>query len=164
MLNLKNSRNGYAWGYLDKSEGILFANMAILVDFVEKEKAFDCHVDWRSAAECNANGENENDPSSDANRDAHAAAKKEILEIYNWWVKGRKEEHDALDKMSDDAYQHTSFKLEPSKDHPKMFDMVTANRPSSDVVEDLWNRESALEEKDKEMMIRLIKVSGFMWT
>ena len=51
MLDIRDKRNGYAWGWMDRSEGILFANMAILVSFIEDEKAFDCHVDWRSAAE-----------------------------------------------------------------------------------------------------------------
>ena len=164
ILNLKCKRNGYAWGWLDRSEGILFANMAILVDFVEKEKAFDCYVDWRSAEEVRASGEMENDPSGDANRDGHAAAKKEMLEIYNWWTKGRKEEHDALEAESDSAYQNTSFKFEPSKTHKDMFEMVTENSPSLEVSRNLWDREAALEDKDKEMMIRLIKISGYMWT
>jgi hypothetical protein len=116
-------------------------------------------VDWRSAEEAGAD-----DSWADANRNGHALAKKEILEIYNWWKTGRKEEHDALEKMSDDAYQNTSFKFEPSTTHEGMFEMVTANSPSREVADDLWNKEQALEDKDTEMMIRLIKVRGYMWT
>ena len=113
LIDLRSSRNGYAWGWLDASEGILFANMAILVRFIEKEKPFNGHVDWRSAEEVRVAGETENDPGGDACRDGHAAAKKEMLEIYNWWVKGRKEEHDAFDKTYDEAYKDDKFEFEP---------------------------------------------------
>jgi hypothetical protein len=164
MLNLKNKKNGYSWGWLDRSEGILFANMAILVDFVEKEMAFEGHVDWRSAAEVKESGETENDPWGDANRDAHALAKKEMIEIYDWWTKGRKEEHDAWDRAYDDVYTGTTTRFEPSKTFPGNFDMVTEKSPGREAVEALWKRDEALENKDEEMIIRLVKVSGYMWT
>ena len=164
LIDIRCKRNGYSWGWIDKSEAILFANMAILVDFIEKEKAFESHVDWRSAAEVGGERGTENDPSGNECRGGHAKAKKEILEIYNWWVKGRKEEYDALEAAHDEAYKDMTTDWKPCKDSPKFLEMVTTNPPSKEVVEALWKQETALEDRDKEMMIRLIKVSGYMWT
>ena len=114
MLDIRNRRNGYAWGWIDRREGVLFAIMAILTDFIEKEKAFDCHVEWRSAAEMAAAGE-KTDDSGNANRDAHAAAKKEMLEIYRWWTHDRKIEHDRYDDLLSRAFSHP-FEFERMED------------------------------------------------
>ena len=53
-------------GWRDADSLLLHACFQILIDFVEKEQAFECHVDW------------DNDRK-------HSLAKKEILELYNWW-------------------------------------------------------------------------------
>jgi len=50
----------------DADSLMLHACFQILVDFVEKEEAFECHVDWD-------------------NDQKHILAKKEILELYKWW-------------------------------------------------------------------------------
>jgi hypothetical protein len=137
--------------------------MAILVDFIEKEKAFEGHVDWRSAEEVRSAGETENDPGGDASRNAHSVAKKEILEIYKWWKTGRKEEHDALEAAYDRAHENTTHKFVPCK--PEGYSkMVITNSPSKEAVEGLWRQKEALEQKDEDMMIRLVKVRGYMWT
>lgn len=53
-------------GWRDADSLLLHACFQILVDFVEAEKAFECHVEW---------GDDEK----------HRLAKKEILELYSWW-------------------------------------------------------------------------------
>lgn len=53
-------------GWKDADSLLLHACFQILVDFVEKERAFDSHVDW------------DNDQKL-------TLAKQEILELYNWW-------------------------------------------------------------------------------
>jgi hypothetical protein len=138
--------------------------MAILVDFVEKEKAFEGFVDWRSAEEVRAAGETENDPGGDASRNAHSVAKKEMLDIYSWWKKGRKEEHDALDKRYDEAHKDDKFEFEPIengffrlKDRPVTPEQIKTRKQ-------IWRDEEALETKDEEMMIRLVKIRGYLWT
>jgi hypothetical protein len=163
MLDLRSSQNGYSWGWLDRSEAILFANMAILIDFIEKEKAFEGFVDWRSAEEMKAAGE-EVDAYSEPCYNNHAEAKKEMLAIYNWWKKGRKEEHDALEKRYEEAYKDDKFEFEPIengmfklKDRPVTPEQIKARKQ-------IWKDEESLEAKDDEMMIRLVKVRGYMWT
>lgn len=64
----------------------------------------------------------------------HAAAGKEIKALYVWWTKGRKKAVDALDKLSE-------------KNYPKYVKQV-----------------DRLEEKDDEMLLRLMKVRKFLWT
>ena len=160
MLDIRDKRNGYAWGWMDRSEGILVANMAILVGFIEEERAFDCHVDWRSAAEMGMSS----DDGGSANRDAHAAAKKEMLEIYQWWTHDRKIAHDRYDDLLSRAYAHPFVfeKMENGmlrlKEEPPLTEEEKALRAQC------WPMEEALEAKDEEMMIRLIKIRGYMWT
>jgi hypothetical protein len=153
LLDIRNKRNGYAWGWLDRSEAILFANMALLVQFVEKESGLNCHVDWRSAEEAKTDNRDV-DSWEKENGDAHANAAKEMREIYAWWTKGRKEEHDALEELEDRAFDYkTSF----NKRADGLFSMETNQTPEQEV-------EDSLSKKDEEMVIRLIKVSGYMWT
>ena len=88
MLDIRNRRNGYEWGWMDRSEGILFANMAMLVDFIEKERAFEV-INWDSD-------------------DGHREAARELREIYEWWTQGRKIEHDEHERLADVAYKTSS--------------------------------------------------------
>ncbi len=76
MLNLKSPNNGYAWGYCDPVNRLMYAMFAVLVDFVEKEDPLGT-IDW------------------DDDKDS-AHARDEFMELYNWWKSGRKTEHDAL--------------------------------------------------------------------
>ena len=163
MLDMRSKVNGYAWGWWDRSDLILFANMALLRDFIEKEKAFDCHVDWSSAAEALAARGEENDDGCGASRDAHAAAKKEMLTIYEWWTKGRSEEHKKEDELLEAAYPNPfEFEPIPGSSMLRLKDDETPElRKLRDQCRDM---ETLLEEKDEEMLIRLIKVRGYMWT
>ena len=163
MLDMRSKVNGYAWGYSDRSELILFANMALLRDFIEKEKAFDCHIDWSSAAEALEARGKENDDGCGASRDAHAAAKKEMLTIYDWWTKGRAEEHKKEDELLEAAYPNPmEFESIPGS---SMFKLKDDETPELRKLRDQCHiMEEELEKKDEEMMIRLIKVRGYMWT
>lgn len=84
MLDMRNARNGYAWGYKDRSELIMFAAFAILVEFVEKE--YPGVVDWEQDDEIRA-------------------ARDEFMALYTWWTKGRREENDALYRETEDVQQ-----------------------------------------------------------
>ena len=163
MLDMRSKVNGYEWGWHDRSELILFANMALLRDFIEKEKAFDCHIDWSSAAEALEARGKENDDGCGASRDAHAAAKKEMLTIYDWWTKGRAEELKKEDELLEAAYPNPmEFESIPGS---SMFKLKDDETPELRKLRDQCHiMEEELEKKDEEMMIRLIKVRGYMWT
>lgn len=131
MIDIRNRRNGYAWGWLDRSEGLLFVNMAMLVEFVEKEHPFEM-IDW------------------DAD-EPHLEAAKELREIYEWWTIKRKIEHDEHEQRFDVAYEDCpSLPYEPTPEQQK-------------VHETLQVEEDKLDQKDTDMLIRLIKVRGSMW-
>ena len=144
MLDMRSTENGYTWGWYDRSELILFANMALLRDFIEKEKAFDSYVDWDSDEQ-------------------HKTARLEMLTIYDWWMKGRPAEHKKEDELLEAAYPNPfDFEPVPGSNLLRLKNDETPElRKLRDQCRDM---ETLLEEKDEEMMIRLIKVRGYMWT
>jgi hypothetical protein len=144
MLDMRSKVNGYAWGWWDRSDLILFANMALLRDFIEEEKAFECHVNWDS-------------------EEGHITAKKEMLTIYEWWTKGRAEEHKKGDELLEAAYPNPMvFEPIPGSN---MLSLKNDETPELRKLRDQCNdMETLLEEKDEEMLIRLVKVRGYMWT
>jgi hypothetical protein len=158
MVDCRNPRNGYNWGWKDRSELFLFANIAILNDFVEKESGLDCHIDWRAPEEVD-------DPDMDnwekENRKAHAHAAKEMKEIYRWWNHDRKLEHDAYDKALDEAYKDRPLKFGELKNGLYEMEM---NSPPKEVSKALWKMEESLDNKDNEMLDRLLKIRHYMWT
>ena len=90
----------------DKDMVILHACFQILTDCIEKEQLFTGHIDW-------------------TNDELHINAKKEILELYEWWNERVKKEQD-------------------------------------DEIDPIWTEKQ--HEQDTEMLIRLIKIRGFLWT
>jgi len=105
----------------------------------------------------------DSDDGCGASRDAHAAAKKEMLAIYNWWTKGRAEEHKKEDELLEAAYPSPMvFEPIPGSGMARLKNDET---PELRIIRDQCRvMEDALEAKDEEMLIRLIKVRGYMWT
>jgi hypothetical protein len=93
-------------GWSDKDMVILHACFQILTDCIEKEQLFTGHIDW-------------------ANDELHINAKKEILELYEWWKERVQKEQD-------------------------------------DEIDPIWTEKQHYQ--DTEMLIRLIKIRGFLWT
>lgn len=84
----------------DNDHVMLHACFALLVDFVENERAFDCHVEWEFNEESQK-------------------AKNEILELYNWWKKRiEKSEYgddDYYDENSDNFAMKNRVWADPNK-------------------------------------------------
>ena len=146
MVDCRSKQNEYEWGYKDLSELILFANMNILKAFVEIEAD---SIAWDS------------DP-------AHATARGEMEIIYQWWMKGRREAHDAYDALMTKAYGFADCTVfEPCEDNPLLATLRFTRRGDPLWEEDCENchkAEEVLEKKDEEMMIRLIKIRGYLWS
>lgn len=81
LIDMRNTRNGYKWGWIDRNRAVMFAAFAVLVDFVEKE--YPGCVDWEYDED-------------------HRKNRNEFMTLYTWWTKERKEEHDAIDKLLPD--------------------------------------------------------------
>lgn len=145
LIDCRCPHNGYSWGWFDRSEIILFANMAILKEFVEKESY---QINW------------DGDPE-------HAAVKKEMDAILDWWNRGRKEEHDAYDALLTKAYGFENCMIfEPTEDpHLARMKFTREGNPEWEAdCQKCQEAEEALGKKDEEMMIRLIKIRGCMWS
>jgi hypothetical protein len=86
-----------------------------------------------------------------------------MLTIYEWWTKGRAEEHKKADELLEVAYP-SPIVFEPIPGSG-MLQLKNDETPELRIIRDQCRvMEDALEEKDEEMMIRLIKVRGYMWT
>lgn len=148
LVDCRYPRNGYSWGWIDRSELILFANMAILKDYVEKESH---QIAWDS----------EDWPIGQV-------IYKEMMEILHWWEHDRKLEHDAYDELLTKAYGFEDCTVfEPCEDNPHLHRMVFTRRGDPEWEEDCrkcHEAEEALDKKDEEMLIRLIKIRGYLWS
>jgi len=143
IIDCRSPHNGYSWGWFDRSSLILFANMAILVEYVEKEAD---QIDWTS------------DPS-------HSEARSEMEIIYQWWLKGRKIEHDDYEALLTKAYGFDRCTVfEPCEDDPSIRGRHFVLQSWEEDCRRCDEAEEALEKKDEEMMIRLIKIRGHLWS
>lgn len=119
---------------------MLYANMELLVDYIEKEKAFEV-IEWNSD-------------------EYHQNAKKEMEEIYKWWknYKNRQKEFDtALDVWYKATYKDSFVDI-----------IKDLNKPRTEYSKDLFDKlnqmEEQLDKEEQEMLIRLIKIRKFLWT
>ena len=125
--------------WFDTDHKMLYAMMALLLDYIEKEKPFEI-INWESD-------------------DFHKHAKKEMLEIKDWWdnyENRQKEIEKALQKWSD---LRTGGKedLLSNINKPE----TEESQKQNDLLHEL---EDKLENEETEMMIRLIKIRKFLWT
>jgi hypothetical protein len=139
LVDCRCSQNGYAWGWLDRSELLLFAAMAILKGYVDKESH---QIDWDSD-------------------DWPRHLWKEMSEILEWWERGRKVEHDAYDALLTKVYGDDCLAYDKSRGYV----LVKEGQPEWE--EDrrrCHEMEAALERTDEEMLIRLVKIRGCLWS
>lgn len=127
----------YTWGWIDRDQAMFLACFKLLVDFCEGElvHARTSYLD------------------DDAWADAHG----ELLFLYDWWKRGRAEEHAECMRLFE-AVPRTEW-----KDLPNGYSELLPNRDP--VAQAAWLKcEHALDEKDEAMFQRLIKARHFMWT
>jgi hypothetical protein len=98
----------------------------------------------------------------------HQEAYKEMSEILEWWNATRKQEHDAYDALLTKYYGGDDITVfEPCKDNPGFSRLVflkDGDPEWKDGCKKCQEMEDALEQKDEDMLIRLIKVRGNMWS
>ena len=76
LLDMRSPKNGYRYGYMDRSDIMLFANFKLLVEYVELEDALN-FIDW--------DPDDDDFPSKEwVDETRHAG--KEIRELYKWWT------------------------------------------------------------------------------
>jgi hypothetical protein len=115
------------------------ALFACLVDFVEKEKGFDCHVDW------------------DHNHEVRAVRAK-AMELYDWWTRGQYSEEAFLDLITKDTPSPMEFVDIPGSD---CSEMVLSEHPRWTVWTDYHHRYDAKRDR---MFMLLASIRKYLWT
>lgn len=87
MLDIRNPE--YDWGWVDRSEVVLYAPFAALTEFMELEEPWKT-INWQSD-------------------DAHSEAWFEINALYEWWTEGRWADKDRLEKLYEEGYKNRSL-------------------------------------------------------
>ena len=102
IIDMRYPKNGYKWGWIDRSEAVMFAAFATLVDFVENE--YPGLVDWSY----------------------HQAEHDEFMALYRWWTKERAEEHAAYERFSDEVLHGWPDRQPKPDDRARMNEMSEA--------------------------------------
>jgi len=150
MLDIRSEMHGYNGGYSDPCEQVLYANFAILKNFIEKEKPFDFYdLEIREAKVV----------SKETGKPTEEEYYQEIWDLYVWWTVGRKREQIAIDLVSRKV--NYSF-VETANEDPhygKLYE-IKWEGPK----DELRQMEREFEIKEDEMLMRLMKVRRHLWT
>jgi hypothetical protein len=151
LLDLRDKHFPYTKGWMDVSEKVLLANFALLKEFVEKEEPFRFHFRKDGQIPARKKGQDVGE---------YAALKRqrktglEIWQLYCWWTKTRKVEHAVLKKLLMTVYRG-------SKKSKKQLSPLLGKHSKWKTY---WRMEERLEDKDQEMLHRLIEVRECLWT
>jgi hypothetical protein len=175
-------RTGLPRTYHDGDTRMLHGMFAILVDFVEIEKAhmqyvFSENTDprpWYARRPFRFLGHRNpqagldylaweislDDPNlgNDSNPD-QARAAREILELYTWWKHQRPQRPDAHDASGWTAYYQEHYEnkqRDPLDEHP--------SEQSGQLLQRLHEIEQAYDQQDQDQLVRLVKVRKHLWT
>lgn len=137
-----------AAGYHDCDEILIHSMFEVLCRFVEDED-IDGIVDWNS------------DPD-------HIFARTEIQVLYAWWR--NRQSRDSLDPLRQLGVVHPQWTFTPCKDSADFSEVHIEH--GSDLERQKWEEacrasrlwEAQCRETDEEMMIRLVKIRGYLWT
>jgi len=159
-------------GYADLTEKLLHVNFNMLKDFIEKEKGrmWQYHegsskddkqpgvryLVWEMGLELDDGWYGSKEQAKNA---------REQYELYDWWTNIRPTrvdpmdtpEHEAYWKLRDEIYGKECFFC-ADKDTPELKELQKASYALSDCLEKKYT------EEDEEMLIRLIKIRGSLWT
>lgn len=137
VLNLKGE-DGQKPGYMDADRVLLLANFKVLRDFVEKE---DPQVGLRTIEDYRYPAMT---PEEEAVLETHQLAPaREIRALYDWWTKERPQAH---------------------KDLAEFIEVNLVPQAKRGAANEWVARETALYEKDTEMIVRLAKIRDWLWT
>jgi hypothetical protein len=150
MLDLRNPGPGidYTHGWLDRDTVILYAAFTCLCQFVEREEPVD-PATWNT--------------DDDIDWSEHKKHHDEVMALYDWWMRGRLEDIAAESKAFDVFLLSKKTKAAL---RANTVDLVCrAGSEGDDDEFKVWNdTRQLIEDREQEMLIRLIKVRRYMWT
>ena len=132
----------YRWGWHDADSRMLHGMMRLLKEFVDDEKGLE-HCDW------------------DAN-EGDAKIRDEIVTIRNWWI----DYPDRLRQIELATHRWHEAKFGDTEDFDEHIKII--NSPDSEEVKKLFkvhvDMEKELEAEETDMLTRLVKIRGYLWT
>jgi len=135
----------------------------VLADFVEKEEALNCHVDWGFDVGVGHVDEHGYSPHSINVDGVEKLVGQEIKDIYDWWVKNDY----SLPYESESIYnEYTAFcDIHRTGNWiDGLWDTPESREKSYELLKEHGKREDQLLEETKEMMRRLVNIYPFLWT
>lgn len=139
--------------YYDKDHKMLYGMMNLLVDYVEIEEPYKYDSDEIDKDETN--------PYMIEMYNNHNATKREILSIYNWWKNydnRLKEINDLTNQWSDEV------SIEKKQVPDITYYSYSLNDKDKSLLDKIMKLEEQLDKEEEEMLIRLVKVRGTLWT
>lgn len=138
-------RTGLRPGWWDTDTRMLYGMMALLAEFVEKEKPEDT-IDW--------------DYDSD-----HAKTRDEFTTIYKWWKEYPMRQEEISDLLS--KWHDCKFGKEGIGKYSGDW-VAKLNEPDTEEARKLFSDLSIAEEKlendEQDMLTRLVKIRRYLWT
>lgn len=145
IVDCRSLENNFRGGWLDRSELLMYAMFAVLVDFMEKE--YPGLVGWRY--------------DEDIRR-----VDDELHVLYDWWKNGRKKELAEIDELLERREGEPEMQmLFVPTENPQLLEMkVVKTQEQLDRSKEWMRRTEEFYAKEEDMMNRLIKIRKHMWT
>jgi len=150
LLDMRSKMHDYIGGYVDPSEQVLYANFAILKTFVEREKVF------QFLGLQIVNGKV---TGRDIGDDPDIPYYQEIYDLYEWWTCTRNKESLALSELSSRVTYSMVETADKDPTYGKLY-QVEWKGPHKEHTD----AQQAFDDRDDEMLLRLIKVRRQLWT
>lgn len=155
--------NNYRWDKKarEKFKPSFFKRIAGLRSWRSREAGLD-YLNWAMSLKLDDQWISKDDPDY-GKPTRQAIASKEIYDLYIWWTETRANRPDAMDASGWSEY------CEKSRQHGGFLDRTDKlpddlKKLKTESFEKLDQIERTYEEEDEEMLIRLIKVRGHLWT
>lgn len=144
ILDLRDAEpenpHGYRWGWIDRCQGIVLANFLVLREFVKQEKPWDC-------SKAIARAEEEGDPNGELPCLRHQQKSyEECMALYRWWTADRFAEYELFEAAEEAARE--AYDRDDSEEQRDLY----------------WLAATAQDDREGEMLRRLIDLRGYLWT
>lgn len=154
--------------WYDFDTRVLHALFDELVHFVEVEQVWNpsetglAHLERAASFKNNEDWVDKND-SSFGKPTHQALAAQETIVLYKWWKEARPKRPDPMDASGWSGYCDARRQTATSQEDPFWIDKA-GGEDAQKLVELCHQMEQEQEEEDTEMLIRLIKIRGSLWT
>ncbi len=141
IIDIRGADGEYKWGWIDRDHAMFLACFKLLTEFVERETP-EIGI---NETPLETYGVEDGDESLEYIK-AQIARHEEVRALYDWWKTGRKKEHDECAALADKLPEPVGLRYSG----PKW---------------DEWRKkEEELEQKDEDMLMRLMAIRRSLWT